>query len=53
MVVCVFEHKGIVQYAFIAQGQKVNQQCYLEVLTKLREGQFPLRMMSKTSRVPG
>jgi len=27
----------IVHYEFLAQGQTVNQQCYLEVLTRLRE----------------
>jgi len=27
----------MVHYEFIAQGQTVNQQCYLELLTKLRE----------------
>ena len=33
---CVFlRSQGIVQYEFIAQGQTVNQQCYLEVLTRL------------------
>jgi histone-lysine N-methyltransferase SETMAR len=37
MFVCFFDHKGIVHYEFIAQGQTVNQQCYLEVLTRLRE----------------
>ena len=37
MLVCFFDHKGIVHHEFIAQGQKVNQQCYLEVLTRLRE----------------
>ena len=37
MLVCFFNHKGIVHYEFIAQGQTVNQQCYLELLTKLRE----------------
>jgi hypothetical protein len=37
MLVCFFDHKGIVHYEFIAQGQTVNQQCYLEVLTRLRE----------------
>ena len=37
MLVCFFEHKGIVHYEFIAQPQTVNQQCYLEVLTSLRE----------------
>ena len=37
MLVCFFDHKGIVHYGFIAQGQKVNQQRYLELLTRLRE----------------
>ena len=37
MFVCFFDHKGIVHYEFIAQGQMVNQQCYLEVLTRLWE----------------
>jgi len=37
MHVCFFDHKGIVHYEFIAQGQTVNQQCHLEVLTRLRE----------------
>ena len=32
MLVCFFNHKGIVPYEFIAQGQTVNQQCYLGVL---------------------
>ena len=36
MLVCFFNHKGIVHYEFIAQGQTVNQYCYLEVLTRLR-----------------
>ena len=36
-LVCFFDHKGIVHYEFIAQGQAVNQQCYLEVMTRLRE----------------
>jgi hypothetical protein len=35
--VFLFDHKGIVHYEFIAQGQTVNQQCYLEVLTRVRE----------------
>jgi len=35
--VCFFDQKGIVQYEFLAQRQTVNQQCYLEVLTRLRE----------------
>jgi len=37
MLMCFFDHKGTVHYEFIAQGQTVNQQCYLEVLTRLRE----------------
>ena len=37
MFVGFFDHKGIVHYEFIAQGQTVNQQYYLEVLTSLRE----------------
>jgi len=37
MLVCFFDHKGIVHYEFIVQGQMVNQQCYLEVPTRLRE----------------
>jgi len=37
MLVCFFDHMGIVHYGFIAQGQNVNQQCYLEVRTRLRE----------------
>jgi hypothetical protein len=28
MLVCFFDHKGIVCYAFVVQGQMVNQQCY-------------------------
>ena len=35
MLVCFFNYKGIVHFEFIAQGQKVNQQCYLEVLKRL------------------
>jgi len=37
MLVCFFDHKVIVSYEFIAQGQTVNQQCYLEMVTRLRE----------------
>ena len=37
MLVGFFDHNGIVHYEFMAQGQTVNQQCYLEVLTRLRE----------------
>jgi len=34
---CFFDHKEIVHYEFNAQGQMANQQCYLEMLTRLRE----------------
>jgi hypothetical protein len=34
---CFFDHKGVGHYKFIAQGQTVNHQCYLEVLIRLRE----------------
>ena len=37
MLVCFFDHKGTVHYEFIAQGQTVNQQSYLEVLKRLQE----------------
>ena len=37
MLVCFFDHKGIVHYEVIAQGQTVNQQCYVEVLKRLRK----------------
>jgi hypothetical protein len=37
MLVCFFDHKRIVHCEFITKGQTVNQQCYLEVLTRLRE----------------
>jgi hypothetical protein len=37
MLVCSFDHMGIVHYEFIPQGQTANQQCYLEVLIRLRE----------------
>jgi hypothetical protein len=37
MLVCFFNHKGTVHYESIAQGQMVNQQHYLEVLTRLQE----------------
>jgi len=36
MLVCFFDHSEIVRYEFIAQGQTVNQQSYLEVLTRIR-----------------
>jgi histone-lysine N-methyltransferase SETMAR len=37
MLVCFFNHKGIVHHEFITQGQAVNQQCFVEVLTRLGE----------------
>jgi hypothetical protein len=36
-LVCFFNHKEMIHYEFIAQGQTVNWQCYLEVLTRLQE----------------
>jgi hypothetical protein len=36
-LVCFFYHKWIVHYEFIVQGQRVNQERYLEVLTRLWE----------------
>ena len=35
MLVCFFDHKGVVHYEFIAQGQAVNQQC-LQMLIRLQ-----------------
>jgi hypothetical protein len=35
ILVCFFNHTGVIHYEFIARGQMVNQQCYLEVLTRL------------------
>jgi hypothetical protein len=37
MLVCFFDHKVIVSYEFSAKGQMINQQCYLEMVTRLRE----------------
>jgi len=37
MLVCFLDHKVIVPYEFIVKGQTVNQQCYLEMLTRLQE----------------
>jgi hypothetical protein len=37
MLVCFYDDKERVHYEFTAQGQMVNQQCYLDVLTRLRE----------------
>jgi len=37
MLVCFFDHMGMVHYEVTAQGQTVNQQHYLEVLTRLQE----------------
>jgi hypothetical protein len=35
MFLCFFDHKRIIHYEFVAQGQMVNQQCYFKVLTRL------------------
>jgi hypothetical protein len=37
ILVCFFDYKGIVHHKFFAQGWTANQQCHLEVLTRLRE----------------
>jgi histone-lysine N-methyltransferase SETMAR len=37
MLLCFFDHKGIVHYQFNAHVQTVNQQCYLQVLISLWE----------------
>jgi hypothetical protein len=37
MITCFFDHKGIVHFEFLEQGQTVNQHCYLEILAGLRE----------------
>jgi histone-lysine N-methyltransferase SETMAR len=37
MLLCFFHHKRFVHYEFMAQGQTVNEQCYLEMLTGVRE----------------
>jgi predicted NodU family carbamoyl transferase len=37
MLARFFDYKGIVHQDFTARGQTVNQQCHLEVLTKLQE----------------
>jgi hypothetical protein len=46
MLVCFFDHKGIVHHEFIAQGHTVNQTCYLEVLTRLRESVWRKRPLT-------
>jgi hypothetical protein len=38
MLVCFFDDKGTVHYESIAQGQTVNHQCYLQMLTRNRFG---------------
>jgi hypothetical protein len=37
MLICFFDHKGIVHLEFLEQGRTVNQHCYLEILARLRE----------------
>ena len=37
MLVCFLDHKGIVHYEFTSRRQTVNQECYLALLTRLRE----------------
>jgi hypothetical protein len=46
MLVHFFNHRRIVHYEFIAQGQTVNQQCYMEMLTSgFSTMTIPLRML--------
>jgi hypothetical protein len=33
----VFDHNGFVHFEFLEKGRTVNQNCYLEILTRLRE----------------
>jgi hypothetical protein len=37
MLICFFDHKGIVHFEFLEQGRTVNKHCYLEILARLRE----------------
>jgi histone-lysine N-methyltransferase SETMAR len=37
MHLCFFDHKGTVHYESIAQEQRVKEQCYFEVPTRLQE----------------
>jgi hypothetical protein len=38
MLICFFDHKGIVHFEFLEQGQTVNQPCYLEILARFTWG---------------
>ena len=37
MLIVFFDIQGIVMVEWVPSGQTVNQQCYIEVLTKLHE----------------
>jgi hypothetical protein len=35
MLICFFDHKGIVHFEFLQQDRTENQHCYLEILARL------------------
>jgi hypothetical protein len=37
MLICFLDHKGIVHFEFLEQGETVNQHRYLEILASLYE----------------
>jgi hypothetical protein len=63
MLACFFDHKGIVHYEFIAQGQTLSEQCYRNLFggkdqnSGLTSGfstmTVPCAWCVKSSRVPG